>query len=86
MAYMRSPNLGEGDEYELRAYDGPPLYNVDEPREAAVIGWRAECFEALGFVQYLALVLAQRRDVDREQVQRLIGAGATPAQVADIVL
>lgn len=76
---------GEGDEYELRP-PGDPVYNVDEPKEAEIVGWRAECFEALGFAQVVAVSLAVRRDVDREFVKGLIEKGATPVQVAGIVL
>lgn len=76
----------DGEEYELVAAAEHPAYNINEPHDAAVVGWRADCFERLGFPQYLALTLALRRDVDREHVKAMVGAGATPAQVAVIVL
>lgn len=65
---------------------GDSVYNVDETREAAIITWRADCFERYGFARYLATALAVRRDVDREYVATLIARGATPTQIAGIVL
>lgn len=81
---QRLPELGEGDEYELRA--GDPLYNVGDPKEAQIVGWRVDCFERLGFAHTAALALAMRRDVDRSQVENLVAKGAAHAQVMGILL
>lgn len=76
---------GDGDEYELRP-PGAPVYNVDEPKEAAIVGWRSECFERMGFGQTAALALAMRRDVDREQVKGLVHEGCAVGLIMEIVL
>ena len=89
MAYARFPGtpqpdgLGEGEEYELRA-PGERLYMM--ATDMRVIGWRVECFEARGFEHLDALALALRRDIGREEVDRLRDEGATPKQVMDILL
>lgn len=85
MRGQASPPVGEGEEYVLRSPDGPPIYNGDEPREAAIVAWRLECFLSLGFRATVAFLLAQRRDVDRAQVERMVGTGASHAQVFLIV-
>lgn len=77
--------LGQGDEYELRP-PGDPLYNANDPKEAAIIGFRSERFESYGFSPSDALLMAIRRDVDRAQVESMVKRGATHAQVKDTVL
>lgn len=77
--------LGQGEEYELRACD-EPTYNLNDERESKIVGWRWECFENAGMTNLDAGVLAVRRDVDREQVERMLREGATSTQVRDIVL
>lgn len=77
-------DLGQGEEYELRAPSDRPTY--DYRVDAKIIGWRAECFEARGFGPAVAALLAMRRDVDRVQVERLLDQGATHRQVYDLVL
>jgi hypothetical protein len=72
---------GDGEEYALR---DPMLYHPKD--DAKIVGWRVDCFEALGFDHVRAVALAIHRDVDRQGVTDLIGAGATPEQVALIVL
>jgi hypothetical protein len=57
----------------------------DADYDAKIIQWRAECFEKLGFATFSAHELAIRRDVDREQVERLLKAGARHAHVLEIV-
>lgn len=83
--YGRTASVPAADEeYELRAPSEERLYSPEH--DAAVIAWRAGCFEALGFAAYVAGALALRRDVDREYVTRLIRGGATHEQVTTIVL
>jgi hypothetical protein len=75
----------DGEEYELRP-PGDPVYNVDEPKEAQIVGWRTECFERLGFGPTAAVALAVRRDVDRENVKRLVVEGCSVGLIMEIVL
>lgn len=79
----REPAVGEGEEYELRT-DADRLYDIEA--DAKVVGWRTDAFKALGFSAFAAAALAVRKDVDREKVQRMVGGGATPLQVAAILL
>jgi hypothetical protein len=58
----------------------------DAESDEAVIGWRVECIEGLGFPPGATLRLAARRDIDRAHVERMVRHGATPAQVCRIVL
>lgn len=80
----KQPQPGEGEEYVLRAPTAEPLYDPDA--DAKIVAWRLTSFEDLGFDALYASTLALRRDVDREQVERMIQAGATPDQVREIVL
>lgn len=93
MAYHRFPgrpdtdhDIGQGEEYELRDQSEAPTYDLSEPRDAAIVGWRIECFEDLGFDNFQCLVLATRRDVDREQVARMVKQGATHDQVMETLV
>jgi hypothetical protein len=74
----------EGEEYELRRPGDARLYDTEV--DAKIIAWRAECFVRLGFTPLAARALAMRRDVDREQVERLLKLGATRRQVRTLVL
>jgi hypothetical protein len=58
----------------------------DAEADEVIIGWRVECFEALGFPPGATLKLAARRDVDRAAVELMIQRGASPAQVCRIRL
>lgn len=77
--------LGAGDEYELRPND-TPTYNLDNERDAKIVAWRLSCLERAGLPLLDASAIALRRDIDREHVERMLGAGATPTQVRAIVL
>ena len=76
---------GDGEEYTL-APPGDPIYNVNDPKEAEIVGWRAECLEKLGFTQTAAVALGIRRDIDIHDVTRMVRAGCSPTQAAAIVL
>jgi hypothetical protein len=78
------PDIGKGEEYELRAPDAVPLY--DHTVDIKVIDWRCDCFVERGFGLVEAGVLAQRRDIDRAHVERLLDEGATHREVLDLVL
>lgn len=82
---QRLPEVGEGDEYEMRAPDDL-LYNVEDSKEHRIVLWRLDCFERLGFSPTAAAALAVRRDIDRQKVQDMLLAGARPLQVAAILL
>jgi hypothetical protein len=77
--------LGQGDEYELQARDAL-VYDTSEPKEQALVTWRARCFLAAGLDIEYAGPLSLRRDVDRERVERMVREGATGAQVCAILL
>lgn len=76
-------DLGQGEEYELRT-EPDRLYDLEH--DAKIIDWRVQCFLELGFDVLYAGVLAVRRDVDREEVERLIAAGANPELAVQILL
>lgn len=78
------PRLGQGEEYELKASDDVRLYDLEH--DAKIIDWRVESFLALGFDVLNAAVLAVRRDIDREEVERLIKAGGSPETVTLILV
>ncbi len=81
---MTSAPLGQGEEYELRA---PGLERTYDPEhDAKLIDWRTLSFLSLGFSPVVASVMAIRRDIDRELVERMVRRGATPLQVAAILL
>jgi hypothetical protein len=67
--------LGQGEEYELKDPGAHRYY--DPEADAAIIDWRTLSFMELGFNAVQSSVLAMRRDVDREYVERLVGAGCT---------
>jgi hypothetical protein len=75
---------GDGEEYDLRPAD-VRLYNLDLSRDSTVVAWRLECLEAAGIATLDATVMALRRDVDVHEATRLAKAGATSAQVRDIL-
>jgi hypothetical protein len=77
-----SDELGQGEEYELRAAD-VRLYDPDA--DVKIVDWRTDCFVECGFKLGRATVLALRRDVDRQYVERLLKEGATHDEVWDIV-
>jgi len=79
---MRTPEIGEGDEYELRP-NTPRLYTV--AHDAKIVKWRVECFEGLGFGMGQAMKLALRRDVDRADVERWVKNGASHEHVMAIL-
>lgn len=89
MPYVRrrepDPEIGEGEEYEMRSA-GDPVYNVNDAKERGIVAWRVDCFERLGFRGTAALALAMRRDVDRERVEKLATQGATLQQIVAIFL
>lgn len=64
--------------------DAPTFYNVHEPRESAIVVWRARCFEEAGLGYDDAWALAKRRDVDRADVERVLRAGASSAEARAI--
>jgi len=76
--------MGLGETYEMRPPALERLYVMAV--DMKVIGWRVECFEGRGFDHADALALALRRDVDREEVERLLDRGAKHAEVLDLVL
>jgi cytochrome c-type biogenesis protein CcmH/NrfF len=63
-----------------------PTYNIDDEREAAIVAWRLRCLEAAGLEPLDASALAVRRDIDRVDVENLLRAGASSAQVRGICL
>lgn len=63
-----------------------PLYNPAGDIDGKIVDWRLLCFIRYGFGRIVASRLAIRRDVDRENVARLLERGATHTQVEDIVL
>ena len=81
----RTP-YGQGEEYELKAADGPPLYDANQPSDAKIIDWRLGVFGRLGFDVVNALAMALRRDIDSERVKGLIQNGASHELVLSIVL
>lgn len=74
--------IGKGDEYELTSPDARCYGEGD----GKLVAWRVLCFLDLGFDELGATALAIRKDVDRDEVQRLVRAGAAPSQVEEIVL
>jgi len=81
MSFKPTPDIGEGEEYELRP-SATRRYEISV--DAKIVKWRTECFEALGFAMGQAMLLALRRDVDRSDVERMIKAGAKPEHVMAI--
>lgn len=81
----RAPEVGEGEEYEL-APSGPPLYELSDPEQRKIVGWKVDCFQRLGFGPTAASALAIRRDIGRGQVERMRTNGATCMQVVTILL
>jgi hypothetical protein len=75
--------LGEGEEYVLTA---STARTYDAEHDAAIIAWRVECFERLGLEPLHVGALAVRRDIDRTDVEQLVDAGATSAQVGALLL
>lgn len=84
-AYQERYGLGEGDEYELGLPESP-TYNTADMKEAAIVKWRTECFERIGFVAVAALALAMRKDIDREKVERMVAGGCRPVVAMEILL
>lgn len=80
-----TPDFSGEEEYVLVQPDAR-RYDLANTKDADIVAWRADAFGALGFNFVQASELAMRRDVDRAQVARLIGQGATPDQVCEIVL
>lgn len=80
---MALPNLGEGEEYELRQTDTPVF---DVVADSKIVGWRTERLEGVGFTQLTATALAVRRDIDLHSACRMVERGATHEQVARILL
>lgn len=62
------------------------LYDTTEPYEATLVAWRVDCFEGYGFPHSDAMVMALRKDVDRDYVGRLLKEGATHDEAREIVL
>lgn len=85
MPPVKEPELGEGDEYELRP-PGDLTYELDDPKQREIVAWRVACFERLGFGPTAASAMAVRRDIDREQVERMVARGARLHHVVAIVL
>ena len=84
--YGRAATQPEADEeYELRP-PGDPLYNLDDPSQRAVVEWKLDCFERLGFAPTAATALALRRDIEREKVESLVAKGARLSEVVAILL
>lgn len=85
-AESSEPDVATGNAeewYELRAPAEERVY--DAHHDAKLIDWRMLCFLRAGLEHLHASALAIRRDVDREEVERLLNGGATPAQVLEIV-
>lgn len=82
--YKETAEPGEGEEYELRPDEGPPLYALEA--DAKVISWRLVSLLGLGLERMHAHALAQRRDVDLEAVRTMIKNGCPPHLVSSIVL
>lgn len=85
MSRQKLPELGEGDEYEIRTPD-ELVYDLSDPVQRKVVGWRVDCFERLGLGVIEASALAVRRDIDRSQVENMLTNGASVNQVLSIVL
>jgi hypothetical protein len=83
MGWQETAKLGDGEEYALT---GASEMFYDPEHDAKIVANRVKAFVAYGFTDEKALVLAENKAVDREQVARMIRQGATPAQVYDIVL
>ena len=82
----KSPQLGEGDEYDLVPDDGEPVYNLQEREGRKIVSWRLACFERLGFGPTAAVALAMRRDIDRHDVEVLLAKGARLDEIVAIFL
>lgn len=81
----RTP-YGQGEEYELKAANGPPLYDANQPSDAKIIDWRLGVFGRMGFDVVNAVAMSLRRDIDSEYVGRLLERGASHELVLSIVL
>ena len=84
--FRERDEFGKGEEYELKAADGPPLYDANQPSDAKIIDWRLGVFGRMGFDVVNALAMSLRRDVDSEYVGRLLERGASHELVLSIVL
>lgn len=62
---------------DARLYDPVP--------DNKIVRWRLDSFERLGFGVLEASALSVRRDIDREDVERMLKGGASHAQVMSIV-
>lgn len=74
--------LGGGEEYHLV---NPDVRLYDVGTDLNIVVWRVGCFECAGFDHGDAMILAVRRDVDRDEVERLLTKGATHGQVLALV-
>lgn len=50
-----------------------------------VLNWRYECLEEAGYPTDIAILLAERSDVDLHAACELLGGGATPHQALSIL-
>lgn len=85
MARTKLAEIGEGEEYDLRRPD-ELTYDLQDATQRKIVSWRLSCFERLGFGPTAAVALAIRRDVDREDVESMVGSGCPLDVVIGIVL
>lgn len=79
---QETAGLGEGEEYELSC--DARFYDV--AGDAKLVNWRSDTFLRLGFTPFQSHTMAIRRDIDREEVERLLKAGAVHSQIVAILL
>lgn len=65
---------------------GALYYDLEEDKQASIYAWRYVQFQAYGFTEGDSRLLAERRDIDREVVVRLLRQDATHAQILGILL
>jgi len=85
MARQKLPEVGEGEEYELRPVDDL-TYDLSDAEQRKIVGWKVDCFERLGFGVVEASAMAVRRDIERERVESMVRKGASLELILEIVL
>ena len=75
--------LGLGEEYTVNPH---AVRTYDAVHDVKIVSWRTRVFARLGFSSFASTALATSRDVDRQDVEDLLRAGATHLQVAAILL
>jgi hypothetical protein len=81
--HARRANYDDGEEYTLTPPD-TRLYDIVHDHK--IVTWRELCFIKKGLELVHARALALRRDIDREEVERLVDEGAPSARIAEILL